>query len=80
MDIYLIHVGNIKVDSTLESIIEEYTAGYCLKLQDKTLYLTLLLAMKKFHKQGNKEGALSAFNKLEQEGLGKIRTQEGAKE
>ena len=73
-----IHVGNISIDLTPESI-EEGTAGYSLKIQAKTLYLTPLLSMKKFRKRGNKEGALTAFHKLEQEGLGKIRAVEGSK-
>ena len=75
---HLAHVGNINMDSTPEST-EENNAGYCLKLEGKILYLTPLLAMKKFRKRGNKEGALSAFHKLGQEGLGKLRTQEGSK-
>ena len=66
------------MELTPESI-EESTAGFCLKIQGKTLYLTPLLAMKKFRKRGNKEGALSAFHKLQEEGLGKMRTQEGSK-
>ena len=71
-------VGNLTPDCVPKSI-EESTAGHCLKIQGKRLYLTPLLAMKKFRKRGNKEGALSAFHKLEQEGLGKIMEVEGSK-
>ena len=78
LDARTCHVGNINGDLTPEAI-EDSTAGFCLKIQGKTLYLTPLLAMKKFRKRGNKEGALSAFHKLEQERLGKLRTQEGSK-
>ena len=36
------------------------------------LFLSHLLALKKFRKRGNKDGALRAFYKLEEEGLGKV--------
>lgn len=51
---------------------EESTAKFCLLLPGKTLYLTPLLAMKKFRKRGNKEGAVASFYRLEAEGLGKV--------
>ena len=38
----------------------------------QTLYLTPLLALKKFRKKGNKDGAIRAFYRLEEEGLGRI--------
>lgn len=40
------------------------TAGYCLSLPGKTLYLTPLLPMKKFCKRGHKNGAIRAFYRL----------------
>jgi len=52
--------------------VEESTAEYCLNLPGKTLYLTHLLALKKFRKRGNKDGALRAFQMLDNEGLGKL--------
>ncbi len=51
---------------------EETAAEYCLNLPGKTLYLTHLLALKKFRKRGNKDGALRAFQSLDKEGLGKL--------
>ena len=52
--------------------VEGSTAAYCLSLPGKTLFLTHLLSLKKFRKRGNKDGALRAFYKLEEEGLGKL--------
>ena len=49
---------------------DDVTAAHCLQLPGKTLYLTPLLAQKKFQKRGNKEGAIRAFYQLEAEGLG----------
>jgi len=37
---------------------EVETAGFCLTLPGRTLYLTPLLALKKFRKKGNKDGAV----------------------
>lgn len=51
---------------------EDSTAGYCLTLPGRKLYLTPLLSMKKFRKRGNKDGAIAAFYQLEAEGLGKV--------
>lgn len=48
------------------------TAGYCLSLPGKTLYLTPLLPMKKFCKRGHKNRAIRAFYRLEEEGVGKV--------
>ena len=48
------------------------TAGFCLTLPGRTLYLTPLLALKKFRKKGNKDGAVRAFYCLQEEGLGKV--------
>lgn len=58
---------------------EDSTAGFCLTLPGKTLYLSPLLAMKKFRKKGNKEGAVASFYKLEAEGLGKVVEVRGAR-
>ena len=55
------------------------TAGYCLTLPGRKLYLTPLLGMKKFRKRGNKEGALAAFYQLEEDGLGKLLELQGSK-
>ena len=38
----------------------------------KTHFLSHLLTLKKFRKRGNKDGALQAFFKLEEDGLGKV--------
>ena len=51
-------------------------AAYCLLLPGKTLYLSALLAAKKFRNRGNKPAALGAFHELEEAGLGKIDTEE----
>lgn len=45
-------------------------------LPGKTLYLSALLAAKKFRNRGNKPAALDAFHELEDAGLGKIDTEE----
>ena len=55
------------------------TAAYCLGLPGKTLFLSHLLSLKKFRKRGHKEGALRAFYKLEEEGLGKVLEVAGCK-
>ena len=55
------------------------TAGFCLCLPGKTLYLTPLLALKKFRKKGNKDGAVRAFYQLQEEGLGKVLELTGTK-
>jgi len=48
------------------------TAGYCLTLPGKTLYLTPLLAQKKLRKKRNKDGAVRVFYLLQEEGLRKV--------
>ena len=65
---------NISVDLTNEEPKESEgsTAAYCLNLPGKTLFLSHLLSLKKFRKRGNKDGAIKAFFKLEEEGLGKV--------
>ena len=50
---------------------EDKVAAHCLTLPGKTLYLTPLLAQKKFRGYGNKDSAVRAFFKLEEDGLGK---------
>ena len=50
------------------SLAEDATIGYCLTLPGKILYLTPLLAAKKFR---SREGAVRAFYRIE-EGLGKV--------
>ena len=59
--------------------VEGSTAAYCLSLPGKTLFLTHLLSLKKFRKKGNKDGALRAFYKLEEEGLGRVLEVAGSK-
>ena len=50
-----------------------------LTIPGKTVYLTTLLVMKKFRNEGNKDGAVLAFEQLEQEGWGKMVAVEGSK-
>ena len=59
--------------------IEGSTAAYCLSLPGKTVFLTHLLSLKKFWRSGNKDGALRAIYKLEEEGLGKLLEVAGSK-
>lgn len=58
---------------------DDETAAFCLSLPGKTLYLTPLLALKKFRKRGNKDGAVRAFYRLHEEGLGKVLEVTGSK-
>ena len=51
---------------------DDATAAFCLHLPGMKLYLSPLLAQKKFRKRGNKDGAVRAFYQLESEGLGKV--------
>ena len=55
-----------------DTLDETNTAAYCLLLPGKKLFLKALLDMKKFRKRGNKEGAVTAFYHLEEDGLGKV--------
>ena len=50
---------------------DDKTVAHCLTLPGKRLHLTPLLNQKKFRGYGNKEAAMRAFFKLEEEGLGK---------
>ena len=65
-------MGNCEMPVLSEASDEASTAAYCLLLPGKRLYLKALLDMKKFRKWGNKEGAVAAFYRLEEEGLGKV--------
>ena len=47
-------------------------AAYCLQLPGTKLSLTPLLNAKKFRSWGNKEGAVNAFRRLANEGLGEV--------
>ena len=58
---------------------EDSTAEFCLHLPGKILFLTPLFAMKKFRKKGNKDGAIRAFYRMEEEGLGKVLEVAGSK-
>ena len=58
---------------------DDATAAFTLLLPGKTLYLSKLLALKKFRNKGNKDGAVRAFFKLEEEELGKVLEVEGGK-
>ena len=68
---YLYIAGMVQTPDP-ETINMDSTAAFCLTLPGKRLYLSPLLAMKKFRKKGNKEGAIAAFYKLEEDGLGKV--------
>ena len=55
---YVNHVhctGDVAVEGLGD---DDATAAYCLQLPGKVLYLSPLLATKKFRKRGNKDGAL----------------------
>ena len=67
------------VDLTVTETKESSNAAFCLFLSGRILYLTPLLAQKKFRKRGNKEGALIAFCQLEEDGLGKLLEVTGSK-
>lgn len=43
-----------------------------LLLPGKVLYLNALLAMRKFRDRGNKTGAVSGFEALQEKGLGRL--------
>ncbi len=63
------HTGEAAVEGLCD---DDATAAYCLHLPGKILYLSPLLAQKKFRKRGNKDGAVRAFYQLDAEGLGKV--------
>ena len=58
---------------------DDARAGYCLTLPGKTLYLSPLLALKKFRNKGNKDGAVRSFYRLQDEGFGKVKEIVGSK-
>ena len=74
-----LHVGHDEVRASPVEAHANNTAGYCLTLPGRKLYLTPLLGMKKFRKRGNKEGALTAFYHIEEDGLGKLLELQGSK-
>ena len=57
---------------------ETATAAFCLLIPGKTLYLSHLLALKKFRNKGIKDGALKALCMLEKEELGRLLLVEGS--
>lgn len=67
------------MDDEQDNCEDHMTASYCLTLPGKVLYLTPLLSAKKFRNRGNKDGAVRAFMKLEEEGLGKTYVIGGSK-
>lgn len=46
--------------------------AFCLTLPGQELHLPSLLVAKKFRNRGNKDGALTAFHQLANDGLGKL--------
>ena len=58
--------------SSLEESQVDAAAAYCLQLPGTKLSLTPLLNAKKFRSWGNKEGAVNAFRRLANEGLGDV--------
>ena len=65
------HCLLISTDKVIAPDKDDKTVAHCLTLPGKTLHLTPLLNQKKFRGYGNKEAAVRAFFKLEEEGLGK---------
>ena len=47
-------------------------AAFCLLLPGKMLYISALLATKRFRYKGNKEGAVRAIKMLEEAGIGRV--------
>ena len=73
---FCLHSDDVVPDGISE---DDLTAAHCLLLPGKCLYLTPLLAAKKFRRKGNKEGAVRAFMQLQEEGLGKTLLIAGSK-
>lgn len=67
---YIFTVVTAKSDDDERMTDDEKIAAYCLLLPGKKLFLTPLLAAKKFRNRGNKDGAVRAFELLEEQGLG----------
>ena len=55
-----------------EITTDNATAAFTLTLPGKTLYLSKLLYLKKYRNRGNKDGAIRAFYRLEDEGFGRV--------
>jgi len=72
MYVNTINLSSVGFDEGTTASKEDETAGFCLTLPGRTLYLTPLLALKKFRKKGNKDGAVRAFYQLMEEGLGNV--------
>ena len=70
---------SVDFTETLPASKDRETAGFCLTLPGRILFLTPLLALKKFRKKGNKDGAVRAFYRLQEEGLGRVIEVEGCK-
>lgn len=47
-------------------------ATFCLLLPGKMLYISALLASKRFRDKGNKEGVVKAIKMLEEAGIGRV--------
>jgi len=75
---YCLHLGHDEVSASPVEAHANNTAGYCLTLPGRKLYLTPLLGMKKFRKHGNKDG-VAAFYQLEEDGLGRLLELQGSK-
>ena len=72
------HLSSVGSDEAMPAAAsqEDETAGFCLTLPGRILYLTPLLALKKL---GNKDGAVRAFYRLQEEGLGNVQEVMGTK-
>ena len=51
---------------------DRQVATFCLLLPGKILYISALLASKRFRDKGNKDGAVRAIKMLEEAGLGRV--------
>ena len=69
LNMFKLHTGDY--DSSKMS-----NAAYTLALPGRILDLSTLLSNKKYRNRGNKDGALAAMKKLENDGLGKIKKKE----
>ena len=54
-------------------------AAHSLRLPGRRLFMTPLLKAKKYRHYGNKQGALAAWEELEQSGLGRVERTETSK-
>ena len=76
---YKYHLSSVGVTEATSASKEDETAGFCLTLPGRTLYLTPLPALKKSRKKGNKDGAVRAFYRLKEESLGNVLEVAGTK-